>query len=252
MHQGYQALTDKEKDALRLLLDGHDAKSMARQLGLSVHTINERLRDARRKLGVSSSRAAARELRVIEGATPQLLGDKGLGAAPDAPLPDHIADQPQGRRAVRRAGWLAGGLIMSLVLALYALSALSGAGDAVIAPPAPPPAASAAEQAAIAAARDWLALVDARDWNASWKATGKSFRQLNTPARWAQAAQRVHAPLGALVSREVVTVDFAPAPPNGYWIVRFRSRYSVRGDVVEILSLGWEQGRWKVTGITVD
>ena len=56
MINGYQALTEKEKETLRLLVSGYDAKSMARQLGLSVHTINERLRDARRKMAVSSSR----------------------------------------------------------------------------------------------------------------------------------------------------------------------------------------------------
>ena len=50
-------LTEKEKAALRLIVEGHDAKSMARALDLSVHTINDRLRAARRKLGVTSSRA---------------------------------------------------------------------------------------------------------------------------------------------------------------------------------------------------
>ena len=48
MNTAIETLTEKEKQALRLLVSGHDAKSMARQLGLSVHTINERLRDARR------------------------------------------------------------------------------------------------------------------------------------------------------------------------------------------------------------
>ena len=66
-----QTLTEKEKETLRLLVDGHDAKSMARQLGLSVHTINERLRDARRKMAVSSSREAARKLRAIEHCPPE-------------------------------------------------------------------------------------------------------------------------------------------------------------------------------------
>ena len=59
MTGGYETLTEKEKDTLRLLLGGHDAKSIARQLGLSVHTIHEGLRDARRKMGESSSRGAA-------------------------------------------------------------------------------------------------------------------------------------------------------------------------------------------------
>lgn len=67
MSVGYQTLTEKEKQTLRLIVRGHDAKSSARHLGLSVHTVNERLRDARRKLEVSSSREAARLLLEKEG-----------------------------------------------------------------------------------------------------------------------------------------------------------------------------------------
>ena len=75
---GCWALTDKEKQTLRLIVRGHDAKSIARSLGLSVHTINERLREARRKMAVSSSREAARLLLEVEGgqavlATPPIL-----------------------------------------------------------------------------------------------------------------------------------------------------------------------------------
>jgi DNA-binding CsgD family transcriptional regulator len=75
MASGIHALTEKEKETLRLLVSGYDAKSMARQLGLSVHTINERLRDARRKMATSSSREAARLLREVEEQDPELLGD---------------------------------------------------------------------------------------------------------------------------------------------------------------------------------
>ena len=50
MSANHQAPTEKEKQTLRLIVRGHDAKSLARHLGLSVHTVNERLRDARRKL----------------------------------------------------------------------------------------------------------------------------------------------------------------------------------------------------------
>ena len=64
MADGYDELTDKEKQTLRLMVRGHDAKSAASELALSVHTINERLRDARRKLAVSSSRIpCSRQLR---------------------------------------------------------------------------------------------------------------------------------------------------------------------------------------------
>ena len=44
MADGYDALTEKEKETLRLMARGHDAKSAASALSLSVHTINERLR----------------------------------------------------------------------------------------------------------------------------------------------------------------------------------------------------------------
>ena len=120
MSDGYQALTAKEKEALRLLLNGHDAKSMARLLGLSVHTVNERLRDARRKLGVTSSREAARLLREREGQTPELLGDKTFGDAAPGGLAQVFHQPVQGSGSRRRAGWIVGGIAMTLGLALLA------------------------------------------------------------------------------------------------------------------------------------
>ena len=68
MAEGGQDLTDREREVLRLLLAGHTAKSAAAELDLSVHTINNYLREARKKLGVSSSREAARVLGERENA----------------------------------------------------------------------------------------------------------------------------------------------------------------------------------------
>jgi DNA-binding CsgD family transcriptional regulator len=53
-------LNDRELEILRLLTAGHTVKSIAVQLGRSEASINERLRDARRKTGVGSSRELAR------------------------------------------------------------------------------------------------------------------------------------------------------------------------------------------------
>lgn len=60
-------LTLREREALRLLLKGYDVKSCARELGVSPNNITERLRSARLKLEVSSSREAARRLQHAEG-----------------------------------------------------------------------------------------------------------------------------------------------------------------------------------------
>lgn len=56
----FATLTEKEIEILRLLTAGHTVKSIAAQLGRSEASINERLRDARRKTGVGSSRELAR------------------------------------------------------------------------------------------------------------------------------------------------------------------------------------------------
>lgn len=61
-HSALAALTDKELEILRLLTAGHTVKSIAVRLGRSEASINERLRDARRKTGVGSSRELARLL----------------------------------------------------------------------------------------------------------------------------------------------------------------------------------------------
>jgi DNA-binding CsgD family transcriptional regulator len=58
MEQG--RLSAKEVEVLALIAQGHDAKSAARELTLSTHTIYERLRRAREKLGAANSREAAR------------------------------------------------------------------------------------------------------------------------------------------------------------------------------------------------
>ncbi len=56
------ALSEKELEILRLLAAGHTVKSIAAGLGRSEASINERLREARRKTGVGSSRELARLL----------------------------------------------------------------------------------------------------------------------------------------------------------------------------------------------
>ena len=245
MTAGTSTLTEKERQALRLLGQGHDAKSIACHLGLSVHTIHERLRDARRKLGTSSSREAARQLLATEASTPENVTDIVLGAAVPA---DPAQLQPrQSSRRIPWPRWQTGALAMSAIFAVLALASLSAPAAA---PPAP--AAAATEAAPVIAARQFLALVDARDWDGSWNATGQAFKALNSSAKWADVAARVHGPLGAAGSRALISADYAPAPPYGYWVVKFRSRYAGKSEAIETLSLAQEGEAWRVVGITVE
>jgi DNA-binding CsgD family transcriptional regulator len=246
MADGIQALTEKEKQALRLLLGGHDAKSMATQLGLSVHTINERLREARRKLGVSSSKAAARVLREVEA--PQLLGDKISG---DAGAGLSVQTFDPGPAHSPRAAWTIGGFAM--ITLFVAALALSSTGPA--APPAQAtataPETAVAESEASRAARDWLALVDAQKWPDSWAATAGSFRKVNTVANWQAAAEGVHARLGPAQSRELLS-DFDTPSAHDVRAVRFRTIFPGNQVKTETLSLTREGGQWRVAGIFLE
>jgi DNA-binding CsgD family transcriptional regulator len=249
-------LTDKEKDALRLLLRGHDAKSSARALGLSVHTVNERLRDARRKLGVTSSREAARRLLAEEGDTAEslseILADKALGDAAAAVLEDTAASATGRWVGQRLALTLAGVLAMSLIIAALFLPA----SPLSVLAPAPTVATAAAAQseatAAARAAEDFLKMVDESRWAESYAATGAEFHRLNTLEVWSEVSERVRPPLGKLLTRDLVGNEWVPAPPAGYRLIKFRSAYANGTTQTESLSLAWEDGAWKVAGITFD
>ncbi len=246
MPDALQVLTEKEKQTLRLMGRGHDAKSMARDLGLSVHTVNERLRAARRKLSVSSSRAAARLLLESEGATPESLGYKELGEAGAADAAADKAATIGGR--TRRAPWiLAGVLVMSAMLgiALLAMQPQSPAASNQ------PPAQVQTHAEATRAARDWLALVEAGRMEESWRGTAQSFRELNSVEAWTRATEAVRARFGSVISRADLSVESIPVPPAGAEMVKFRTRFANR-EATETVTLAREGGAWKVLGIWVE
>ncbi|MEG3147492.1 DUF4019 domain-containing protein [Sphingomonas sp. RT2P30] len=255
MNDAQWALTEKEKQTLRLIVRGHDAKSTARSLGLSVHTINERLRDARRKMAVSSSREAARLLLQVEGGavvapTPDLLGDEGIGEDSARDRMDQGAAPIDGvGRAFRQPRIIIGVLVMTLALALLALTALPQVASA---PPSPPTTADASTDAAVLdAARSWLALVDEGRWDDSYRMTGATFRKLNTAQVWAAASEKVRVPLGAMVSRTLISQENLPAPPHGYEVVKFRTRFANKAEAVETVTLDREDDGWRVVGVTI-
>ncbi len=256
---GYRALTDKEKQTLRLIAHGHDAKSSARSLGLSVHTINERLREARRKMAVSSSREAARLLLQTEGngalppsgaAAPQLSVPNEIGEAFAAPPADQECALPVGgvRRLTRRP-LIIGGFLMMLVVGLTALmfaadlAPQSAAGEAGTT--------AAATSEAATTARQFLTLLDAGRWDESYQYTGTQFRKLNSLQLWTSVSEKVRKPLGAATSRTFLSQDNFPAPPDGYDVVKFRTSFAGKPDAIETVTLARENGAWRVAAVII-
>lgn len=253
VRDGVRALTEKEKQTLRLIVRGHDAKSSARDLGLSVHTVNERLRDARRKLAVSSSREAARMLLAAEGGgvptAPDSVGDTPIGEDAD-PAREELGSAPLigVGRAYRHPRILIGGLLMTFTLALLALVALPQ--DAPV-PPGPSVAAETRDAAVVDTARQWLMLLDRAQWGESYRATTPSFQKLNTLQVWTKASEQARVPLGAMLSRSLVSQQDVPTPPHGYQMVKFWTRFANMAEAVETVTLEREKGGWRVAGVTV-
>ncbi len=111
------ALTDKECEVLRLLAAGHTVKSIAVSLGRSEASINERLRDARRKTGIGSSRELARLLAA------QKNWDKNIDLAMQRSAPDGLSQHPEAGRTKPK-----GTIIMLATLPIAAAIGLAMAG----------------------------------------------------------------------------------------------------------------------------
>jgi DNA-binding CsgD family transcriptional regulator len=250
----FWALTEKEKQTLHLIVRGHDAKSTARSLGLSVHTINERLRDARRKMGVSSSREA-RKLLEAEGGDvaspyPDLSGDAKIGEDVTNARFDQERTPRRGVGRGNRPSWIIiGVLLMTLAFGLLALTAL----PQLASTPAPQPivAHATTNAEAVDTARIWLALLDQARWDESYQATRTSFRKLNTAQAWAAASEKVRVPLGKVLSRAFISQENLPAPPFGYEVVKFRTSFTNQAETVETVTLEREDGSWRVVGVTI-
>lgn len=258
MQRGIEALTERERDTLRLLLAGHDAKSIASLRGLSVHTINERLRDARRKLNVTSSRQAARLLSEAEHDPHNSLGDSEFGVSADQPgLSNDALKQPR-RASGYRLAWFTGGMfIMSLIVAAaMLLPALQGSSPVTAENPAPATAAtrsiSPAETAALDAARAWLALTDAGRWQESWQMAAATFRSRISGDQWTAAIKPARTPLGAVSSRSVRsaarTRSLPGVPAGDYVVILFETAFARSGSAVETVTLVHEGGQWRVAG----
>ena len=96
-----------------------------------------------------------------------------------------------------------------------------------------------------------LKLWDESRWAEAYAATGAQFQSLNTLERWAEISDQVRPPLGKRLTRDLVTNEFVPAPPEGYRLIKFASTYASGANQVESLSLAWEDGAWKVVGIVI-
>ena len=249
MANGLDGLTDREREVLHLLLAGHTAKSIAAELDLSVHTVNDYLRDARKKLGVSSSREAARILGEQESCAPQKLAPEQIGMEEAAAI-ENNPKSPNEAGEKSRLPWIIGGFVM-IATAIAAAMVFASAGTVEHGEPEMEESFeefAATEEAALG----WAQLIDAGEYEESWAQAGPTFRSAVTSEAWATQVAAVREPLGKTLGRTVKSVDeradLPGAPRGDYRIVTFETHYEASPDSVETLVFSKDAGRWAVVG----
>ncbi|CCW17687.1 hypothetical protein EBBID32_20340 [Sphingobium indicum BiD32] len=147
MAETLPALSEGEKQCLRLVSQGFNSKEIARQLHVSEHTVDQRVRTSLRKFGVPSRKEAARLFVSFEQPQPQsgtyqplihqtqrLASD--AGPASSIAQPDRPDEQTERKKFLRRIlafGPPLGGSINELsidgrILAMIRAAVLTGVG----------------------------------------------------------------------------------------------------------------------------
>lgn len=93
MTHSLDRLSDRERDLLTLLAQGHTAKTIAKSRALSVNAVNEHLRSARRKTDAPSSRELARIFVGERQALSQENRDKLFGIESSVATEHRISNQ---------------------------------------------------------------------------------------------------------------------------------------------------------------
>jgi hypothetical protein len=109
------------------------------------------------------------------------------------------------------------------------------------------------EIAAVAAAEQWLLLVDEGKYNQSWREAAKYFKNAVSQHKWQQSLQVVRSPMGKLISRKVKTQVYKtslPGAPDGeYVVIQFETSFKNKKAAVETVTpMMDEDGVWRVSG----
>ncbi len=97
-------------------------------------------------------------------------------------------------------------------------------------------------------ARQWLVLVDDKNYAQSWSQAGKAFQNRQNPDAWTQAGAAVREPLGAVASRDLKSVDLGRAD---IIVVRYDSVFAHKAAATETVTLAFQDGGWVVTDYSV-
>jgi hypothetical protein len=113
-------------------------------------------------------------------------------------------------------------------------------------------AATAETDRATDAAKAWLALIDAGNYQQSWKTAAPYFQAGVTAEKWAASARKARDPMGAAISRAVAKVTLTKVlmgvPDGNYALILFKTKFAHKEEASETMAMTMDKGAWKPIG----
>ncbi len=97
-------------------------------------------------------------------------------------------------------------------------------------------------------ARQWLVLVDDKNYAQSWSQAAKAFQNRQKADAWAKDATGRRAPLGAVASRDLKAIDLSRSDAA---VVRYDTSFAHKTGTVETVTLALGKDGWGVTDYSV-
>jgi hypothetical protein len=98
-------------------------------------------------------------------------------------------------------------------------------------------------------ARQWLVLVDDKNYTQSWSEAAKAFQNREKTDAWAAKAGTERTPMGAVASRDLKSIDLSRSNTA---TVRYDTVFAHKASAVETVTLAYENGGWSVTDYAVN
>ena len=98
-------------------------------------------------------------------------------------------------------------------------------------------------------ARQWLILVDDKNYSQSWSEAAKAFQAKQKADVWAKQAGDKRTPLGAVASRGLKSIDLSR---NNVAVIRYDTVFARKAAAVETVTLSFDDGSWSVTDYSVE
>jgi len=98
-------------------------------------------------------------------------------------------------------------------------------------------------------ARQWLVLVDDRNYAQSWTDASRGFQARQKTDAWAMQESAKREPLGAVASRDLKSIDLGK---TNIAVIRYETVFAHKAQAVETVTLAFENGSWTVTGYSID